>query len=90
MEVTNLTTTKIIPLPLFERHKEIKLNQLQAWSGPEGSSKLRFPDFMTTARTSPACESVSGSLTREPGLDIFHHTRMSGFPNFARTFQYPE
>ena len=21
---------------------------LQAWSGPEGSSKLRFPDFMTT------------------------------------------
>ena len=22
---------------------------LQAWSGPEGSSKLRFPDFMTTA-----------------------------------------
>jgi hypothetical protein len=22
---------------------------LQAWSGPEGSTKLRFPDFMTTA-----------------------------------------
>jgi len=22
---------------------------LQAWSGPEGSKKLRFPDFMTTA-----------------------------------------
>jgi len=22
---------------------------LQAWSGPEGSRKLRFPDFMTTA-----------------------------------------
>jgi len=22
---------------------------LQAWSGPEGSGKLRFPDFMTTA-----------------------------------------
>jgi len=21
---------------------------LQAWSGPEGSMKLRFPDFMTT------------------------------------------
>jgi len=21
---------------------------LQAWSGPEGSRKLRFPDFMTT------------------------------------------
>jgi hypothetical protein len=23
---------------------------LQAWSGPEGSSKLRFPDYMTTAQ----------------------------------------
>jgi len=23
---------------------------LQAWSGPEGSRKLRFPDFTTTAR----------------------------------------
>ena len=22
---------------------------LQAWSGPEGSRKLKFPDFMTTA-----------------------------------------
>ena len=22
---------------------------LQAWNGPEGSRKLRFPDFMTTA-----------------------------------------
>ena len=23
---------------------------LQAWTGPEGSRKLRFPDFMTTAQ----------------------------------------
>ena len=23
---------------------------LQAWSGPKGSRKLRFPDFMTTAQ----------------------------------------
>jgi len=23
---------------------------LQAWSDPEGSRKLRFPDFMTTAQ----------------------------------------
>jgi hypothetical protein len=23
---------------------------LQAWSGPEGSRKLRFPDFMTTTQ----------------------------------------
>jgi len=24
--------------------------RLQAWSSPEGSRKLRFPDFMTTAQ----------------------------------------
>ena len=27
-----------------------KAVSLQAWSGPEGSRKLRFPDFMTTAQ----------------------------------------
>ena len=27
-----------------------KANPLQVWSGPEGSRKLRFPDFMTTAQ----------------------------------------
>ena len=27
-----------------------KAGSLQAWSGPEGSRKLRFPDFMTTER----------------------------------------
>jgi len=26
-----------------------KAFSLQAWSGPEGYRKLRFPDFMTTA-----------------------------------------
>jgi hypothetical protein len=29
---------------------EVKAVPLQAWSGPEGSKKLRFPDFMTTAQ----------------------------------------
>jgi len=27
-----------------------KAYPLQAWSGPEGSRKLRFPDYMTTAQ----------------------------------------
>ena len=27
-----------------------KADPLQAWSGPEGSRKLTFPDFMTTAQ----------------------------------------
>jgi hypothetical protein len=29
---------------------KVKAVPLQAWSGPEGSRKLRFPDFMTTAQ----------------------------------------
>ena len=32
--------------------KKCKAIPLQAWSGPEGSRKLRFPDFMTTAQDS--------------------------------------
>ena len=33
-------------------HKVVKGKAvpLQAWSGPEGSRKLRFPDFVTTAQ----------------------------------------
>jgi len=34
---------------LVEIHKG-KAVLLQAWSGPEGSRKLRFPDFMTMAQ----------------------------------------
>jgi len=41
-----------------------KAAPLQAWSGPEGSSKLRFPDLMTTAQDS----SKIVSLTHWPPL----------------------
>jgi hypothetical protein len=37
---------------------------LQAWSGPEGSRKLRFPDFMTTAHDGGRVV----SLTHRPPL----------------------
>jgi len=44
----------IIPIPpdCFAGFKAGKGKSvpLQAWSGPEGSRKLRFPDFMTTAQ----------------------------------------
>jgi len=36
----------------------------QAWGGPEGSRKLRFPDFMTTAQNSGKVV----SLTHRPPL----------------------
>ena len=31
-------------------YSKVKAVPLQAWSGPEGSRKLRFPDFMTTTQ----------------------------------------
>ena len=37
---------------------------LLAWSGPEGSRKLRFPDFMTTTRG----DGKVVSLTHRPHL----------------------
>jgi len=37
---------------------------LQAWSGPEGSRKSRFPDFMTTAQDGGKVV----SLTHRPPL----------------------
>jgi hypothetical protein len=40
----------IISKRLKKVKKEGKAIPLQAWSGPEGSRKLRFPDFMTTAQ----------------------------------------
>ena len=39
---------------------------LQAWSGPEGSRKLRFPDFMTTAHDGGKVV----SLTHRPPLPL--------------------
>jgi hypothetical protein len=40
---------------------------LQAWSGPEGSSKLRFPDFMTTAHDGGKVVSLMHRLPLPPG-----------------------
>jgi len=37
---------------------------LQAWSGPEGSRKLRFPDYVTTAQDG----GKAVSLTHRPPL----------------------
>ena len=34
-------------IPIKKKGKAVPL---QAWSGPEGSRKLRFPDFVTTAQ----------------------------------------
>ena len=53
----------------YNQHLQVKVNKevavpLQAWSGPEGSRKLRFPDFMTTAQEGGKVV----SLTHRPHL----------------------
>ena len=40
---------------------------LQAWGGPEGSRKLRFPDFMTTAQDGGKVVSRTHRLPLPPG-----------------------
>jgi len=44
-----------------------KLVPLQAWSGPEGSRKLRFPDYMTTAQVGGKVVSLMHRLPLPPG-----------------------
>jgi hypothetical protein len=39
---------------------------LPAWSGPEGSRKLRFPDFMTTAQDGGKVVSLTHWLPLTP------------------------
>ena len=43
---------------------DVKAIPLQAWTGPEGSTKLRFPDFVTTAQDGGKVV----SLTHRPPL----------------------
>jgi len=40
---------------------------LQAWSGPEGSRKLRFPDFVTTAQDGGKVVSLTHRPPLPPG-----------------------
>ena len=40
---------------------------LQAWSGPEGSRKSRFPDFMTTAQDGGKVVNLTHRPSLPPG-----------------------
>jgi hypothetical protein len=40
---------------------------LQAWSAPEGSMKLRFPDFMTIAQDGGKVVNLTNRLPLPPG-----------------------
>jgi hypothetical protein len=45
----------------------IKPVPLKAWSGPEGSRKLRFPDFVTTAQDGGKVVSLTHRPPLPPG-----------------------
>ena len=44
---------------LYSQDGKGKAVPLQAWTGPEGSRKLRFPDFMTTAQNGGRLSALS-------------------------------
>jgi hypothetical protein len=53
--------------PVFLFVCKCKEVPLQAWSGPEGSRKLRLPDFMTTAQDGGKAISLTHRSPLPPG-----------------------
>ena len=47
--------------------KKVKAVPLQAWTGPEGSRKLMFPDYMTTAQDGGKVVSLTNRPPLPPG-----------------------
>jgi len=47
------------------KKKKGKAVPLQAWTGPEGSRKLRFPDFVTTAQDGGRLSAPATSTLRK-------------------------
>jgi hypothetical protein len=64
-------------LDLYSSKTELKGKSkavpLQAWSGPGGSSKLRFPDFTTTAKDGGKVVSPTHRPPLTPGNTLGTH-----------------
>jgi hypothetical protein len=61
---------KLMPMPVLKNEiskGKGKAVPLEAWSGPEGSRKLRFPDSMTTAQDSGKVVSLTHRPPLPPG-----------------------
>jgi hypothetical protein len=46
---------------------KVRQSRYRHWSGPEGSRKLRFPDFVTTARDGGKVVSLTHRPPLPPG-----------------------
>jgi len=53
--------------PYTSEKKKGKAVPLQAWTGPEGSRKLRFPDFVTTAQDGGRLSALCTGCFLPPG-----------------------
>ena len=62
--INKLTADTVCSEPMKGKGKAVPL---QAWSGPEGSRKLRFPDFMTTAQDGGKVVSLTHRPPLPPG-----------------------
>jgi hypothetical protein len=63
--VNTVTTRSLYMTPSYL--SKSKAIHLEAWSGPEGSRKLRFPDFMTTAQDGGKFVSLKHRPPLSPG-----------------------
>jgi hypothetical protein len=57
----------IIETKFYIGKGKCKAVPLQAWSGPEGSNKFRFPDYMTTAQDGGKVVSLTHRPPLPPG-----------------------
>jgi hypothetical protein len=67
MLYTNEQSLHVCCFELFIWVKKGKTVPLQAWSGSEGSRKLRFPDYMTTAQDGGKVVSLTHRPPLPPG-----------------------
>jgi hypothetical protein len=61
------STSSSVVLPVLFAYIKGKAVPLQAWSGPEDSRKLWFPDFMTTAQDGGKVVSLTHRPPLTPG-----------------------
>jgi hypothetical protein len=59
--------------PILIKKSKGKAVPLPAWSGPEGSRKLRFPDFMTTAQDGGKVVNLTHRPPLPPGNTLGTH-----------------
>ena len=57
------------------RFEKVKQSRYRTWRGPEGSRKLRFPDFMTTAQDGGKVVSLTHRPPLPPGNTPDTHFR---------------